>query len=100
MQKEMPVIQITPPEIKVDVLQLSYGTYVSLDDYVKLKQKLSKKTKTLDEIKKSCVDKINKSFLYDNGLSGNYKDRLFTETVIELQLIVSKIEELGSDNDE
>lgn len=47
-------------------------------------KELKSKLKKVSEYTK---DKIVKSWKYDYGISNNSKDRLFTETVIELQII-------------
>ena len=48
--------------------------------------------KSLREIKQHIKDKVRKSLEYDWGISGRSSDRLFTETVIELQIIESMID--------
>lgn len=52
-----------------------------------------KYTKTLCDIKQHIKDKVRKSLEYDWGISSNRSDRLFTETVVELQLIEHMIDE-------
>ena len=47
-------------------------------------RELKSKLKKVSEYTK---DKIVKSWKYDYGISNNSEDRLFTETVIELQII-------------
>ena len=41
----------------------------------------------LNEVRKYVKDKIKKSFEVDCGISDKRSDRLFTETIVELQLI-------------
>lgn len=42
----------------------------------------------IDRVIKYIQNKIQKSFEFDSGISPkNYKDRLFTETIVELQCI-------------
>lgn len=48
--------------------------------------------KSLREIKQHIKDKVRKSLEYEWGITCNRSDRLFTETVIELQLIESMID--------
>ena len=51
---------------------------------------LNEKEEVIKEARETIKTKLQKSFAYDYGLSGvdaTGKDRLFTETVIELQLI-------------
>ena len=58
---------------ELSIIQLSYGDYVSLDDYLDLKKKLEAKNKIIDEvieiIKKEYFVKYNgelvKRFLFD-----------------------------------
>ena len=55
-----------------------------------LKSQLKAKEEVIKEARETIETKIQKSFAYDYGLYGvdaASKDRLFTETVIELQLI-------------
>lgn len=55
------------------------------DEYVKL---LNRKDEKIERVIKYIQNKIRKSFEYDSGISPkNYKDRLFTETIVELQCI-------------
>lgn len=56
--------------------------------------KLARIDKTIEYIE----DKIKKSFEYESGITKNYKDRLFTETIIELQIIKRKLK--GVENDD
>lgn len=57
----------------------------------------TKKLARLDKAIKYIEDKIKKSFEYDYGINSARcsKDRLFTETVIELQIIKDMLK--GSD---
>lgn len=48
---------------------------------------------TLKSIKQYIKDRLRKSFEYEWGISDNRSDRLFTETIIELQLIDHMIDE-------
>lgn len=48
----------------------------------------------LIELREYIDTKIQKSFDYDFGRSDKRSDRLMTETVIELQLILEKIDEI------
>lgn len=50
------------------------------------------------EVVDYTTDKIKKSFEYDCGIAGQCTDRLFTETVIEFQLIQQKLNK-GVEND-
>ena len=55
-----------------------------------LQSQLKAKEEVIKEVRETIKTKLQKSFAYDYGLSGvdaTGKDRLFTETVIELQLI-------------
>lgn len=55
-----------------------------------LQSQLKAKEEVIKEVRETIKTKLRKSFAYDYGLSGvdaTGKDRLFTETVIELQLI-------------
>lgn len=55
-----------------------------------LQSQLKAKEEVIKEARETIKTKLQKSFAYDYGLSGadaTGKDRLFTETVIELQLI-------------
>ena len=46
------------------------------------------------EVRDYIDDKIQKSMEYDWGRSGNRSDQMFTETVIELQLVIQKLDEI------
>lgn len=84
-----------------DIVCQSSSDYEIIDnayDYIeKLEQKnkslqsqLKAKEEVIKEARETIKTKLQKSFAYDYGLSGvdaTGKDRLFTETVIELQLI-------------
>lgn len=49
---------------------------------------LNRKDEKVERVIKYIQNKIRKSFEYDSGISPkNYKDRLFTETIVELQCI-------------
>lgn len=48
----------------------------------------------LEKIKDYIDDKIRKSFEVDWGISDKRSDRLFTETVVELQLIEQMIDDI------
>lgn len=65
-----------------------------------LQSQLKAKEEVIKEARETIKTKLQKSFAYDYGLSGvdaTGKDRLFTETVIELQLI-DKILSKGENN--
>ena len=69
-------------------------------EYTQLKEKNKKLEDSLKEIKQHIRNKIKKSFDYDYGIGGSSSDRLFTETIIELDLIENMIDEaLGVKND-
>lgn len=53
--------------------------------------KTAEKLARTDKVIKYIDDKIKKSFKADYGLSENRKDRLMTETIIELQIIESML---------
>ena len=53
--------------------------YITLEENVKRVQEYIK-------------EKIRKSFNYDYGISGKASDRLFTETVIEMQIISAMLD--------
>ena len=57
-----------------------------------LLQKNEKLEKSMKDIKQHIKDKVRKSLEYDWGIGGRSSDRLFTETVVELQLIESMID--------
>lgn len=66
-----------------------------------LKEQLRQKDEVIDELIKSIKEKINKSFNYDYGLdSHNFRDRLFTETIIELEYILEILLKYTGDNNE
>ena len=49
---------------------------------------LNQNERKIDRVIKYIQNKIQKSFEFDSGISPkNYKDRLFTETIVELQCI-------------
>ena len=88
------------PELRHYAFQLKNGEYLDLveyKDYEKLEEEnkslqsqLKAKEEVIKETRETIKTKLQKSFAYDYGLSGvdaTGKDRLFTETVIELQLI-------------
>ena len=61
-----------------------------LEENKSLQSQLKAKEEVIKEVRETIKTKLQKSFAYDYGLSGvdaTGKDRLFTETVIELQLI-------------
>ena len=61
-----------------------------LEENKSLQFQLKAKEEVIKEARETIKTKLQKSFAYDYGLSGvdaTGKDRLFTETVIELQLI-------------
>lgn len=68
-----------------------------------VKQALETNIVLIKSLRQYIDTKIQKSFIYDWGMGGNYKDRLMTETVVELQLILEKIddilESIGGTND-
>lgn len=61
---------------------------------------MNKELETLKKIKLYIREKIHNSFRYDWGLGGKASDRLFTETVVELQLIEQMIDEVLGEEDE
>lgn len=57
---------------EVGILSLSYGNYVSLDDYIKLQQERDLYKEVIDEVRKFIED-----WLFDaggNGASMTYED--------------------------
>lgn len=48
----------------------------------------------LERIKQYIKDKVRKSFEVDWGISDKRSDRLFSETIVELQLIESMIDDI------
>ena len=61
-----------------------------LEENKSLQSQLKEKEEVIKEARETIKTKLQKSFAYDYGLSevdATSKDRLFTETVIELQLI-------------
>lgn len=49
---------------------------------------LNQRERAIQQVIKHIRNKIRKSFEFDSGISPkNYKDRLFTETIVELQCI-------------
>lgn len=52
------------------------------------------KKEALEKIKQHIKDKVRKSFEYDWGISSCMSDRLFSETIVELQLIESMIDNI------
>ena len=75
-----------------------YGLDYAITDFMRsleeenksLQFQLKAKEEVIKEARETIKTKLQKSFAYDYGLSGvdaTGKDRLFTETVIELQLI-------------
>lgn len=54
----------------------------------------------LQEIKNYIHNKIQKSMEYDMGINDNRSDHLFTETVIELQIIESMIDKILGEEEE
>ena len=48
----------------------------------------------LEKIKQHIENKIRKSFEVDWGISDKRSDRLFTETIVELQIIEQMIDEI------
>ena len=54
----------------------------------------------LTEVKNYIHNKIQKSMEYDMGINDNRSDRLFTETVIELQIIESMIDKILGEEEE
>lgn len=67
------------------------GASDEIVEYIEnLQSQLKAKEEVIKEARETIKTKLQKSFAYDYGLSGvdaTGKDRLFTETVIELQLI-------------
>lgn len=55
-------------------------------------------TDELEAIKQHILEKIDKDFKYEMGMSDIVSDRLFTETVVELQVILDKINKLLDKN--
>ena len=55
-------------------------------------------TDELENIKQHISEKIDKNFKYEMGMSDTVSDRLFTETVVELQVILDKIDKLLDKN--
>ena len=49
---------------------------------------------SIEELKCYINDKIKRSFDVDFGKSNALSDRLFTETIVELQLILEKLDEI------
>ena len=76
-------------------LDVEIESHINSDlNYVKiikdLQSQLKAKEEVIKEARETIKTKLQKSFAYDYGLSGvdaPSKDRLFTETIIELQLI-------------
>lgn len=56
--------------------------------------KLNQRERDLLKLREYIDAKIQKSFDYDFGRSDKRSDRLMTETVIELQLILEKIDSI------
>ena len=54
----------------------------------------------LTEVKNYIHNKIQKSMEYDMGINDNRSDHLFTETVIELQIIESMIDKILGEEEE
>lgn len=72
---------------KAQILNILLNTEEKMKD---LQSQLKEKEEVIKEARETIKTKLQKSFAYDYGLSGvdaTGKDRLFTETVIELQLI-------------
>lgn len=66
-----------------------------------LKEQLKQRDIVIDEVMKYIKEKISKSFNYDYGLdTSNPSDRLFTETLIELQYILKILQKYKGDNNE
>jgi gas vesicle protein len=70
---------------------LEHNEVYELNNYIEnLQSQLKEIKEAIKEVRETIQTKLEKSFAYDYGLSGvdaTSKDRLFTETVIELQLI-------------
>lgn len=43
---------------------------------------------------KYMKNKIQASFNYERGLSGNFQDRLFPETVVEFQIVMERLKKV------
>lgn len=61
---------------------------------LRVKQWNDHKKQQLERIKQHIKDKVRKSFEVDWGISDKRSDRLFGETIVELQLIESMIDDI------
>lgn len=84
--------------------QLKKGWKPTPDDLLdmlnqELLEQLKQRDEVIDETIKYIKTKINNSFNYDYGFdTSNPSDRLFTETVIELQCILEILQKYKGDN--
>lgn len=79
--------------IDEDKLKATLEKYKT-DKYSELAQLLDTNVKLIKSLRQYIDTKIQKSFDVDFGRSDKLSDRLMTETVIELQLIIEKIDNI------
>ena len=82
-------VQLTDEEAEAEIKQ--YSTQMR---FYEIANEISRLEDGLKTIKQHIKDKIRKSFEVDWGISDKRSDRLFTETVIELDLIEHMIDEI------
>ena len=99
----MNIEEINTPDLNV-FKPNSKNTLITTDEFFELwnkRNKYDKLQQALNEIREYCNTKISKSFKYDFGLdNSNPSDRLFTETVFELQRIQEIIDKALGGSDE
>ena len=71
--------------VLMKIHELAGSTYESKEDLYR---------KKLEDIEQHIKDKVRKSFEVDWGISDNRSDRLFTETIVELQIIERMIDDV------
>lgn len=97
---EIPRLDISDIEMNIDrvlsssELMKQMNELVIKDEQEKYVRVLMNRLHKVKEVRDYIDNKIQKSMKYDWGISGNRSDRMFTETVIELQLVIEKLDEI------
>lgn len=79
----------------IDIKNAKYLKFYSNDGYIYCKNKNMKQKEILNQLINAIKTKLKNSDNYEMGLeNSSYKDRLFTETYIELQVILDKLKEV------